>query len=93
MKIEEIYHEWDSDNTIDVTNIANESANIPKLHNKYFKIYMEEGMKLRKLKAEYKQFIKLKGEYYRGELDDGELKENGWEPQRLKILSKIFRFT
>lgn len=86
MKIEEIYEMWAKDCEIDQTNISSESANIPKLHNKYFRVYMEEGMKLRKLRGDYKKLKLLKEQYYRGELDTSELKEYGWAPQPLKIL-------
>lgn len=86
MNIEEIYEMWSKECEIDQTNISNESANIPKLHNKYFRTYVDEGLRLRKLKSDYKQLVKLKGEYYRGELDIAELQQYGWEPQRLKIL-------
>jgi len=86
MKLEDIIAEWDKDGAIDQTNISNESGNTPKLHNKYFKIYMGEGYILRKMKCDYKKFFKLKTEYYRGELDITELKQYGWEQQPLKIL-------
>jgi hypothetical protein len=86
MKLEDIIAEWDKDGTIDQTNVSNESGNIPKLHNKYFKFYMGEGYLLRKMKADYKKFFKLKTEYYKGELDITELKQYGWEQQPLKIL-------
>jgi len=88
MKIEEIYEMWSKDGEIDQTNISSEAANIPKLHNKYFRIYVEEGLRLRKMEATHKELYKLKGEYYRGELDMEELKEHGWEPQPLKILKQ-----
>ena len=86
MKIEEIYEMWAKDSEIDQTNVSSESANIPKLHNKYFRVYMEEGMKLRQFRAKYKQLKLLKEQYYKGELDIEELKEHGWTPQPLKIL-------
>jgi hypothetical protein len=86
MKIEEIYEMWAKDSEIDQTNVSGESANIPKLHNKYFRVYMEEGMKLKQLRAKYKQLKLLKEQYYRGELDITELQQYGWEPQPLKIL-------
>lgn len=86
MKLETIYEMWSKDCEIDMINISNESANIPKLHNKYFKMYMEEGLKLKKMKTDYKQLKLLKEQYYKGELDIEELKEHGWEPQPLKIL-------
>lgn len=86
MDIETLYKEWAKDGEIDQVNISKSTADIPKLHNKYFRWYVEEGLKLKKLKAEYKILYKLKGEWYRGELDDEELKQHGWKPQPLKIL-------
>lgn len=86
MDIETLYTEWAKDGEIDQANISKSTADIPKLHNKYFRWYVEEGLKLKKLKAEYKILYKLKGEWYRGELDDSELKQHGWKPQPLKIL-------
>ncbi len=86
MKIEQIYEMWSKDSEIDQTNVSGESANIPKLHNKYFRVYMEEGMKLKQLRAKYKQLKLLKEQYYKGELDSEELKDYGWTPQPLKIL-------
>lgn len=86
MKIEEIVAEWSKDCEIDQTNVSGESANIPKLHNKYYQMYMGEGFKLRKMKGDHKMLVKLKGEYYRGELSMEELNDYGWEPQPLKIL-------
>jgi hypothetical protein len=88
MTLEEIYESWAKDGEIDQHNISNESANIPKLHNKYFQMYMQEGLKLKKLKADYKAFVKLKTEYYKGELDMEEMREYGWEPLPLKILKQ-----
>lgn len=86
MKIEDIYVMWSKDCEIDMTNISSESSNIPKLHNTYFRIYMDEGMKLKKYRTDYKKLKLLKEQYYRGELDSSELKELGWKPQPLKIL-------
>ena len=88
MKLETIIEEWSKDLKIDVSNISNESSSIPKLHNKYYMYYMSEGMQLKKMKTEQKKFLKLKQEYYRGELGYDELKEYGWEPQPLKILKQ-----
>jgi hypothetical protein len=86
MKLEEIIEEWSKDCSIDQTNISNESANISKLHNKYYVFYMQEGMKLRKMRSDMKKLVKLKSEYYRGELSQEELNQQGWEQQPLKIL-------
>lgn len=86
MKIETIVTEWSQDLQINQADLSSESSNIPKLHNKYYIYYINEGMQLKKLKTEYKKFFKLKTEYYRGELGPEELREYGWSPQPLKIL-------
>jgi len=86
MKLDDIYEMWGKDGTIDMVNVSTESSEIPKLHNKYFRMYVNEGLRLKKLKAEFKQLNKLKTEYYRGELDIDELRQYGWKPQPLKLL-------
>lgn len=86
MNIETLYVEWAKDGEIDQTNVSAEAVNIPKLHNKYYRWYVEQGLKLRKMKAEYKILVKLKTEWYKGDMDDEELKQHGWKPQPLKIL-------
>lgn len=84
--IDDIFVMWQKDGELDVANISQESAITPKLHNKYYHMYVQEGLRLRKQRAEYKQLLKLKTEYYKGELDNHELKDLGWDPQPLKIL-------
>jgi len=85
-KLDQLYEMWSKDGEIDTADISGESANLPKLHNKYFQMYVKEGLKLRKLKTDYKQLYKVKNDYYRGDMDDEELKQYGWAPQPLKIL-------
>jgi hypothetical protein len=84
--IAKIFEEWEKDGAIDQSDISRAATNIPKIHNKYFRHYVEEGLKLKKLKAEYKILVRNKTEWYKGDLDEEELKEHGWKPQPLKIL-------
>lgn len=86
MDIAKIFEEWDKDGAIDQANISRTATDIPKIHNKYFRFYVEEGLKLKKLKAEYKILVRLKTEWYKGDLDEEEMKIHGWKPQPLKIL-------
>lgn len=88
MTYEQIFEMWKKDGDINVADITSASANIPKLHNIYFRIYVEEGLKLKRMKAEFKKLNKLKIEYYKGQLDDEELKQYGWKPQPLRILNQ-----
>ena len=86
MDIAKIFEEWDKDGAIDQGNISRTATDIPKIHNKYFRFYVEEGLKLKKLRAEYKILVRLKTEWYKGDLDEEEMKIHGWKPQPLKIL-------
>ena len=86
MKLEEIQQLWENDSTIDRTELGEESLKIPQLHSKYFKIFSSERMTLRKLESDLKVLHKQKFEYYSGTLDEQTMKENGWEPNPLRIL-------
>lgn len=86
MDIEEIEKMWAEDAVIDETNLSSESAKIPKLHSKYYKIYYRAAMKTYKLKADLKVLEKDKIEYYNGTMAEEDLKERGWQPNKLKIL-------
>jgi hypothetical protein len=86
MKLEDIETNWGQDSKINSADLATESLRIPELHHKYFKIFTQERLLLKKFEQEYKQMYKLKYEYYMGILDEGELKSNGWEPFALKVL-------
>lgn len=84
--IDQINKEWSEDSKIDETNLMHESSKIPKLHNKYYLMYVKQGLKTTKLKEDLKELKKAKIEYYKGEMDEDELKERGWKPNPLKIL-------
>ena len=73
MKIEDIMTMWTKDSSIDETELATESSNIPVLHNKYLKIFMAERIKLFSAKSELKKKRRVILEYYLGELDQEEL--------------------
>ena len=80
MKLEEIEALWEQDIKIDRTELDSESLKIPSLHSKYYKIFLREKVQLKAEEQSYKQFYKLKHEYYTGKLSQSELHELGWEP-------------
>jgi hypothetical protein len=86
LKIEEIVSEWDKDSKIDETELSTEAVNIPKIHNKYLKIFMGERISLFRLKAEKNRVRKTLQEYYLGELDKHELEELGRDQFYKKLL-------
>lgn len=86
MKLDEIQKLWSDDSNIDRTELGEESLRIPQLHSKYFKLFSDERLTLRKYERAFKELYKLKYEYYNGTISEEELKENAWEPFALKIL-------
>jgi hypothetical protein len=55
MSTDDISNLWSVDCKIDETNLAGESKRIPELHNKYYTLYYKEALKVKKLKADYKE--------------------------------------
>lgn len=86
MKLEEIHEHWSKDSRINTTDIAGESVNTPKLHGKYLHILSGERMKLRQLREQKKELIRVKTDYYMGRLDHDEMKTRGWEPFAMRLL-------
>lgn len=93
MDIEELNTMWSADCKIDETNLSKESSRIPEIHNKYYIMYVKEGLRTKKLKSDLVELEHAKNEYYSGSMDEDELKRRGWKPNALKILrSDINRY-
>ena len=77
---------WAQDSPIDETNLVGESKRIPQLHSKYYNLYYREVLRVKKLKAEYKELEMEKRNYYDGSMDELTLKEKGWRPFQRKVM-------
>ena len=86
MKLEEIHDEWAKDSPLPAMQLERSISAVPNMHAKYLRIMSDEKLVLRRLEEERKQLVKLKYDYYTGVLPEEDLKANGWEPNRLKIL-------
>ena len=86
MKLDEIMSLWEEDSNVDRTALGDESIAIPKLHAKYYRLFMQERMALYKHEADLKVMYRKKHEYYNGTLSNEELQEHGWQPFALKVL-------
>jgi len=86
MDTNQISEIWAKDAPIDETNLVGESKRIPLLHSKYYNMYYKEVLRVKKLRAEYKELERLKREYYDGSMDQETLNEHGWKPFQLKVL-------
>ena len=79
MTIDEIFEIWSKDATIDRTELGKEAAEIPKLHNKYYRIYINEKFKLLQLESDFKIISGHRYDFYAGSIDDDTLNEMGWK--------------
>jgi len=86
MKLEDIHTLWNEDCNIVDDMLDEEALKIPRLHQKYYKIYSTERMLLAKLKTDLIQLRQLKYDYYSGELAQEDLNEQGWEPFPKRVL-------
>tara|TARA_B100000029_G_scaffold425501_1_gene433932 strand:+ start:3108 stop:3551 length:444 start_codon:yes stop_codon:yes gene_type:complete len=88
MKLEDIQKLWTSDCVLNDLQLDVESTRIPELHNKYFKIFSDEKLRLVKYESKMKELSKLKWLYYTGKLDKDSLDKLEWEPFELDIKSR-----
>lgn len=79
MKLSEIQDMWEQDSRIDETNLGRESTRVPTLHAKYLVYLSKVKLQLRKAESDYYNTRRLKYRYYRGEMTQMELEDNGWE--------------
>jgi hypothetical protein len=86
MQLDEIFELWAEDSNIDTARISEEAIKIPKLHHKYYKIFSQERLTLKKYETDFKKLHQLKFEYFLGTLSQETLKENGWAPNPRSIL-------
>ena len=86
MSTDEISNLWAEDCVIDETNLADASKKIPELHNKYYTLYYKEVLRIRKLKADYKELELDKREWLDGSMAEEDLRDRGWRPNQKKIL-------
>jgi hypothetical protein len=86
MKIEDIVELWKEDANIDRTELGDEATKIPKLHHKYYQIYIQEKLALRSLDADMKKLKLDKYEFFtQGHTE--ETRSKMWElPARGMIL-------
>lgn len=77
---------WAADAPIDETNLVGESKRIPNLHSKYYNMYYREVLRVKKLKAEYKELELAKREWLDGSMPEEDLRDRGWKPQQKKII-------
>lgn len=92
MKIDEIYEQWEQDSKINPSDLSMESIKISELHHKYFKIFTNERLILRKHEMDLKILKKEKFDFFTFG-PTKETQEKGWTlPPSGKILKSDVQF-
>lgn len=86
MKLDDIYTEWNGDCEINFSELGREATKIPKLHAKYYRMFSEERLLMKRMQSDHKLLMKDKTEWYNGTMDIDRLKELGWKINPLKVL-------
>jgi hypothetical protein len=86
MTLDELNNQWSKDSQIDRTELGEEAIRIPQLHSKYFKLYSQERLTLRKSVEASKSLLRDLNFYYLGSLDMETMSEYGWEQNQHIIL-------
>ena len=77
MKLDDIRNMWSLDTKIDNTELSTESLRIPSLHSKYYSIFTEERLRLRKFETDMKKLRLEKYEFFT-QGPTKETQERGW---------------
>lgn len=83
MKLEELQAEMEVDSKIDPNALDMASLEIPKIHAKWYRYFMDELRTMKLLDTEYKVLLKERTMYYLGTADDDKYKE---EPLNTKVI-------
>ena len=79
MKLTDLQNLWAEDCKIDETNLGHESARPPTLHSKYLNFLSSTRLNLRKAESDYLNLRRKKYKYFRGEMTQLELSDEGWD--------------
>lgn len=86
MSTDDISTIWAADSKIDESNLAGEARRIPELHNKYYSMYYKEALRVKKLRADYKELELAKRDWLDGSMAEEDLRDLGWKPNPRKII-------
>jgi len=86
MKLDQIRAMAERDINIDKTELGDESARIPQLHNKYLNMFHDERLVLSKMSVDYKILRKNKWEWMTGKMSQETLDSLKWEPFQTRIM-------
>ncbi len=82
--LDELKHEWEKDNVIDINKLDEASIRTANLHQKYLDALTDYKLKIFKLEKDMLKVKALRIRYYNGQLTNQELKNLGWDQYQYK---------
>ena len=89
INLEKVLEEWQTDAQIPQHQLDEVSRGTPSLHAKYLQYLAVAKLQLKRAETQQYTLLKEKWLYYQGKMDQGRLRELGWDPDPfngLKIL-------
>ncbi len=80
-----VEREWAGDCRIDRSEMERVSAEVPELHNKFYRLLRLARKFVYDRRNAYGQLRQLRWEYWTGKLDDVQRRQMGWEPNPLRL--------
>jgi hypothetical protein len=91
MKLETIESMWAADAKIDPLDLGQQALYVPQLHSKWYKVYLQERLTLKKQEHDWNQLKNDRYQFYDGSLDDETLTERGWLQEFRSFSKKILK--
>ena len=79
MTLDDLKAEWKKDCEIDNIELDKSSLEVPRLHAKYSEYLTDAIVKHKSLQLKYQTMLKDKWMWFNGKMDEGRIRELGWE--------------
>lgn len=91
MKLETLESMWAEDAKIDPLDLGTQALRVPQLHSKWYKMYLQERLTLKKQEYELKELMNDRYHFYDGTLDDETMEERGWTAEFRAFSKKVLK--
>lgn len=91
MRLETLESMWAEDAKINPLDLGQQAIHVPQLHAKWYKMYLQERLTLKKQEYDLKELTNDRYHFYDGSLDDDTMKERGWEVEFRAFSKKVLK--
>jgi hypothetical protein len=91
MKLETLQEMWHEDAKFNRLELDSDAMNVPQLHSKWYKLYVNERLAFKRQEADLKILTNHRYQFYEGTMDDETLEELKWGEEYRKFSRKILK--